>query len=98
MGCTVDELGRRISAQEFAEWQIVFAHEQLHPGVWRMRHAQVMAALYTGPATRKGGGQWRAGDFMSDEPWRPRHVSRKPTTGAQVAAFAAAHNARRKLS
>jgi len=60
-----------MSAQEFAEWQIVFRKEQLHPGVMRMRHAQVLATTLTGAASRKDRKPWTAADFMEHDVWAP---------------------------
>lgn len=81
LGCTVQELGSRMSAQEFAEWQCIFANEQLHPAVARHRHAQLLSAIYTGPATPPQGKRGHsAADFLGDDPWAAPPAPRKPPT------------------
>jgi len=60
-----------MSAQEFEEWKVYCRHEQLHPGVDRLRHAQLLAAISQGEIRRRGGKAWTAGDFMKAAPWQP---------------------------
>lgn len=74
LGCTVQELGARVSAWEFAEWQIIFRKEQMHPMFGRIQHAQTLAATLQGPSKRKGGKGWSAADFMESDPWAPAPV------------------------
>lgn len=71
LSCTVEELGARLSAREFAEWQIIFQREQLHPSFERLRHAQLLAAVLTGASKRKGGKAWSPSDFMPVDSWAP---------------------------
>jgi len=71
LGCTVKELGRRMSAQEFGEWQVMFEREQLSPVTARVRHAQVLAAQYQGASNRKDGQPWDASQFLPADRWCP---------------------------
>lgn len=68
---------------EFAEWQCMFAKEGWHPGFARLRHAQLLAATYTGPAKPRNGAGHRASDFMPADPWAPPPA---PPTAATLAA------------
>lgn len=95
LGCTVEELGKRMSAAEFAEWQVFFAHEQLHPFIAQMRHAQLLAAIYTGPAKPSDGEKGhRAVNFMAKDPWLPPPPPRPQPTIEELRAQVAAINAR----
>lgn len=96
LGCTVAELGRRMSAEEFQEWRVFYAHEQLHPAVQRLRHAQQLAMALQGPSTRRDRKPWAAADFLGPEPWAEAPtVERAPMTGARLVSFAASVNAAR---
>jgi hypothetical protein len=83
-----------MSAEEFAEWSVMFTAEELHPAADRMRHAQLLAAMQNGQLTRKSKKLWTAGDFMRD-PWAPAPV-KKTLSPAQVAAQVASFNASRR--
>lgn len=76
-----------MGAREFGQW-LVFMHEEgLGPAAEQHRWAEMMAALWNGPMQRKGGGNWRAGEFLP-RPWRPVEPP-KPATGANARAFLA---------
>ena len=80
-GCSVHELGQRLSAQEFCEWQVMFEVEGWAPRARRMRHGEVLAAVVTGAATRRDKAPWRASHFAIADPWAAlTQVRRKPTT------------------
>ena len=69
---TVEELGGRMSAQEFGEWFVYMSREQLHPEIERIRHAQLRADIRSGPSTpafRQGG--WEYTDFVDLDAWAP---------------------------
>lgn len=69
---TVEELGRRMSAQEFREWFVYMSREQLQPEFERIRHAQLRADLLTGPAVPPAGqGGWSYTEFVDLDPWAP---------------------------
>ena len=107
LGCTVAGLvGRNLSAQEFEHWRVIMKAEQLHPRVAQLRHAQLLAAVYQGPSTRKGVRRpWLASDFMAPDPWAdsplPGAVGapgsvRRVTKGRDVLALARASQAKRR--
>ena len=104
LGCTVAGLvGRNLSAQEFEHWRVIMKAEQLHPRVAQLRHAQLLAAVYQGPSTRKGMRRpWLASDFMAPDPWAESPVPgapgpvRRVTKGRDVLAFARASQASRR--
>lgn len=60
-----------MSAREFAEWQVMFQAEELHPVVERQRFAQLLAAILTGPRQRKDQRIWAAEHFLGPDPWAP---------------------------
>ncbi len=79
--------------------------EQLHPRVAQLRHAQLLAAVYQGPSTRKGVRRpWLASDFMAPDPWADSSVPgttsagsvRRVTKGRDVLALARASQAKRR--
>jgi hypothetical protein len=83
-----------MSAEEFAEWSVMFSAEELHPSAERFRHAQVMAALHNGPLTRKSKKLWDAAEFMRDG-WKAPEA-KKRMTPAQVARQVASINSVRR--
>ncbi len=76
--------------------------EQLHPRVLQLRHAQLLAAVYQGPSTRKGVRRpWLASDFMAPDPWTDSPMPgagqvRRVTKGRDVLALARASQAGRR--
>lgn len=83
-----------MSAQEFQHWRVMYRTEGWHPRSAQMRHAQVLAATYQGPSTRRGSKQWLAADFLPPDPWAPP-APRKFMKGRDVLAFAVRENKRR---
>lgn len=70
MACTVEELGWRLSAREFAEWMVYYKNEELHPGIQRVRHAQLRAGQYNAAFKPPAGRQsWGADQFVEPDPW-----------------------------
>jgi hypothetical protein len=96
----VQELGRRLTAEEFEEWRVMFAVEQLHPALDAQRHAQLLAAAHNGPLTRKDKKMWRPAEFVDFDPWaKPKaHAKRsaQPTPAQLEAQVKALNGARRK--
>lgn len=74
--------------------------EQLHPRVAQLRHAQLLAAVYQGPSTRRGQRlPWVASDFTAPDPWAASPVPgsvRRVTKGRDVLAMARASQAARR--
>lgn len=73
----------RVSAWEFAEWQIIFQREQLHPRFQQLRHAQDMAVTLQGPSRRRGGDAWAVADFLQADPWASQAPSSAAVDGAK---------------
>jgi hypothetical protein len=83
-----------MGGREFAEWQVMFRNDQLHPAIDQARHAQVLAAIYTGQAKPAPGEKGhRAASFMAKDPWA-EPVNRKQPTAAQLKAQIESMNAR----
>lgn len=66
-----------MGAHEFNAWCAWMDEQQVGPAWDQLRHAQLMAAIYTGPSRRQGGGSFKAADFMprpaeAVEPQAPR--------------------------
>jgi hypothetical protein len=76
-------LGWRLSAREFEEWKVYIRREQLHRGAGRLRHAQLLAAAYQGPSTKRDKKPWLAADFLPKDPWASAVA---PATTGQTAA------------
>ena len=79
--------------------------EQLHPRVAQLRHAQLLAAAYQGPSTRRGQRRpWVASDFSAPDPWAASPVPgsgqggsvRRVTKGRDVLELAKASQAARR--
>ncbi|RYF82068.1 MAG: hypothetical protein EOO29_08370 [Comamonadaceae bacterium] len=89
------ELGARMSAQEFEQWAVMYRMEGWLPQARALAHAQLLAASYQGPSTRRGRGAWVASDFLPPEPWAPP-APRKVMKGADVLAFTRSANKRHR--
>lgn len=78
--------------------------EQLHPRVAQLRHAQLLAAVYQGPSTRRGQRRpWVASDFTAPDPWASGESDagqagsvRRVRKGRDVLAIARASQAARR--
>lgn len=84
-----------MSAQEFAQWSVMFSAEELHPSWARLRHAQLMAALHNGPLTRRGNKLWAAIEFLRDV-WKRPDPKKPAPTPEQIAAQVASINSMRR--
>jgi hypothetical protein len=71
LGCTLDELGDRMSGAEFTEWLVFLQREGLLPAHEDWRHAEVLTALYNGPLQRKNKQLWDTPLFMGKDRWAP---------------------------
>lgn len=92
MGCTVAELGQRMSAQEFGDW-CEFLHAEPAPQHTMVPMlAQLLAALANGPLKPPSGSPvWQAQHFMPPDPWAPPPP---PVPEPTVADFLATFNQR----
>ena len=95
MGCTVQELGQRMTAQEFGEWQVFYEREQLHPAAQRYQDAQHMAAIHNGPLSRADKSLWKAAHLMPADPWAPIAPEPPPPDFATLQAQVKAMNSGR---
>jgi hypothetical protein len=93
IGCTVAELGGRMSSGEFGLWLEFMATEEVGADHDRGRWAVMLAALHNGPMIRRDKKQWRAREFAPPI-WTPRAAPAPPPTKEQAQAaikdFAAA--------
>lgn len=85
LGYTVAKLESCLSAREFAEWQVIYAKERLHPVARRFAQAQQLAAQLQGPSTRRDRKPWTAADFAEPDPWaaKPQRAARPSGSMAQ---------------
>ncbi len=85
-----------MSAEEFEEWRVMFANEELHPRVNALRHAQLLAAIHNGQWRRKDKKPWTSPDFIKADPWAPPPAKKPPPSPAQLMAQVASMNASRR--
>lgn len=86
-----------MGAHEFAEWQVMYANEQLHPSTLQARHGQLLAAIYTGTAAPPRGERGhKATHFIAADPWRASATPRRVLTAREIATQVAAFNANHK--
>ena len=83
LGTSTAAVERGVSAREFAHWVRWMEDEQVGPEWDRLRYAQLLAAIYTGPSQRVGGGAFKAADFM---PQRARSAAQDARTPEEIAA------------
>jgi hypothetical protein len=78
-GCTVQELGDRMSAEEFAWWSVMIDNEQIGPHHRARMLAHIAAGTRNGPL--KGpdgdGSAWGVDHFIDPKRWAP--PKREPT-------------------
>jgi hypothetical protein len=92
----VGELRQRMGSEEFSAWQVIFPRDQLSPHSLQVRHAQLLAAIYTGQAKPPPGKRgFTPGDFMAPDPWAPAPAKRK-LTAREIAESVRSINAQRK--
>lgn len=91
LGTTVQTVERVMSAREFSHWCIWMSRERVGPAWDRLRHAEILAAIYNGATTRAGGGAFGPADFLPPDPWQ---VSELPTTKEEEARLLRAQVAR----
>lgn len=79
-------MGARITALEFAEWYVYMSREELHPHNDRIRHAELRAAVYTGPAKPPNAAGWSFTDVMDEQAWpAPEQVEAPVSMAEQIA-------------
>ena len=96
MGCTVEELGERMSSAEFTEWAVMFAHDPWGEQRADLRAAQLAALFYNahrGPQAPPG----KLADFMPYRPFEPEPEPEPESdehAAARLMGQINAHNAR----
>lgn len=70
LGVTVQVIERGMSALEFSHWCTWMSRERVGPAWDRLRHAEILAAIYNGASTRAGGGAFGPADFLPPDPWQ----------------------------
>lgn len=91
LGCTVAELGDRLSADEFGLWRAWLAEHQAAPEAQPALMAQLIAAVMNGPLTRADKQFFKATDFLP-QPWPapappPKRLTRREMAAALKASF-----------
>jgi hypothetical protein len=87
-----------MSAEEFGEWQVMYAKEGWRAERSRFRHAQLVVAAMQGPCTRRDGQPWMASHVTGADPWAPPPPAEKPARRPSIAQQARAMNARQRRS
>lgn len=81
IGCTVDELGERMSSEELALWLARWRIEPFGPHTLMRVLAEVLAALANGPLERRDKRLWQPTDFFDPRCWQAaREASRREPT------------------
>lgn len=75
-----------MSALEFGEWFVYLSREELLPEAERIRHAQLRAAVYTGPAKAPTARGWSYADLTEPNAWPPIAAPEPPKSIAQQVA------------
>jgi hypothetical protein len=99
LGCTVQELGARMTAEEFGEWRVYLEREGLTPAQEATRDALLIASTMNGPMQRRDKKPWTPAHILPADPWSttpPAPAKRVPPTAAQLRAQVASLNARRR--
>jgi hypothetical protein len=97
IGCTVEELGERMSAAEFEDWLVFMDAESIGPGAELDRWARSSAIAANGALTKADKSMFQISDFMPRR-WAPRAPPAAATTGANVRAFVHALRAQTSLN
>jgi hypothetical protein len=71
LGCTVEELGVRMSSEEFALHAAYWSREPTGPQGQMHLWASLMAAISNGALVRKDKQKFRASDFWTGTQWNP---------------------------
>lgn len=80
MGCTVSELGERLSAEEFTEACVYLREEPLDPALLAAL-AELLAALANGALSKPDKSFWTSGEFLGSR-WQ---TSAQPSEAADPA-------------
>lgn len=80
LGCTLHELGERLTGEEFGLWLALLEVEPMGPAQLMVSVAELKAELRNGPVGRKDGRHWMASDFMDVDRWQPPAVNESTTT------------------
>jgi hypothetical protein len=97
----VQELGERLTAEEFGEWQVMYEKERWRSDKARLRHAQVVVSTMQGPCRRVDGQPWQASHVSGPvDPWEvvTSPLPAKPVKRMSIAQQARAINAMRRGS
>jgi hypothetical protein len=92
----VQELGERLTAEEFGEWEVMYEKERWRSDKARLRHAQVVVSTMQGPSRRVDGQPWQASHVSGpSDPWAPvaPPPAAKPAKRMSIAQQARAMNA-----
>jgi hypothetical protein len=73
IGCTVGELGERMTSEEFAWWTVMMQQDWIGPHRQAELLAHVVAGVRNGPLKGPRGEKslWDAKDLMPAERWQP---------------------------
>jgi hypothetical protein len=73
IGCTVSELGERMSAEEFGWWATMIEQDWIGPGRQARLLAHIAAGVRNGPVQGPDGEKsvWQADDFIDKDRWKP---------------------------
>lgn len=85
LGCTVQELGARMTSEEFAWWTVMIEQDWMGSGRQSRLLAHIAAGVRNGPVQGPSGKDslWQADDFIPAGRWDP---PKAPPTQAQMKA------------
>lgn len=85
IGCTVQELGDRMTAEEFGWWRDAMQRDLLGWGAMSALLANIAAGIRNGPlkGPRGEGSMWSTDDYIEPDRWAPPPtVAADPKAGA----------------
>lgn len=71
VGCTVQELGARMTSEEFAWWSVMIEQDRIGPAHQSRLLAHVAAGVRNGPIQGPSGEKslWTEADFITPDRW-----------------------------
>lgn len=87
LGCTIGELGDRMTSEEFALWLAYRRTQPFGPLLAPLMPmlADMLAAMANGPLQRNDKRLWRADDFLPPRLWAPEPAPAPPSQGPSLA-------------
>jgi hypothetical protein len=83
VGCTVQELGQRMTAEELGWWQTMIEQEWMGPAKMARLLAHIAAGIRNGPVKGPDGDKsvWQVDHFIPADRWDPPKPERDEAVG-----------------